>query len=231
MNFNLKKYKCAEYAGMRFFIFIFISGIFFLMFSSFGMHNIGYSQENQTNSNSTSLNFHEGNIPQILNESYANPSVGFHILLPGGWNGINYQNIAMVSPAGVHSSNGNLGPNGDKVLMVIEALNVSDFQDQRRENSEVENNGCKIVADKYVKINNINGQELFRQCGSDNDNKILNYFFASGNKIIIVGLKGSGSVFDSNLVKFRNSVSTLSIDKPSDIRKTGYRFVLGIFEI
>jgi hypothetical protein len=221
MNFNLKKYKCAEYAGMRFFIFIFISGIFFLMFSSFGMHNIGYSQENQTNSNSTSLNFHEGNIPQILNESYANPSVGFHILLPGGWNGINYQNIAMVSPAGVHSSNGNLGPNGDKVLMVIEALNVSDFQDQRRENSEVENNGCKIVSDKYVKINNINGQELFRQCGSDNDNKILNYFFASGNKIIIVGLKGSGSVFDSNLVKFRNSVSTLSIDKPSDIRKTG----------
>lgn len=191
------------------------------MFASFGMHNIGYSQENQTNSNSTSLNFHERNIPQNLNESYANPSVGFHILLPGGWNGINYQNIAMVSPAGVHSSNGNLGPNGDKVLMVIEALNVSDFQDQRRKNSEVENNGCKIVSDKYVKINNINGQELFWQCGSDNDNKILNYFFASGNKIIVVGLKGSGSVFDSNLDKFRNSVSTLSIDKPTDIRKTG----------
>jgi hypothetical protein len=142
-------------------------------------------------------------------------------LLPGGWNGINYQNIAMVSPAGVHSSNGNLGPDGDKVLMVIEALNVSDFQDQRRENSEVENNGCKIVSDKLVKINNINGQELFWECGSDNDNKMLNYFFASGNKIIVVGLKGSGSVFDNNLAKFRNSVSTLSIDKPTDIRKTG----------
>jgi hypothetical protein len=221
MNFNLKKYKCAEYAGMRLFIFIFISGIFFLMFGLFGMHNIGYSQENQTNSNSTSLNFHERNIPQNLNETYKNPSVGFHILLPGGWNGINYQNIAMVSPAGVHSSNGNLGPNGDKVLMVIEALNVSDYLDQKREYSQVKNNGCKIVSDKYVKINDINGQELFLQCGANSDSKIVNYFFASGNKVIVVGLKGSGSVFDSNLDKFRNSVSTLSIDKPGDIRKTG----------
>ena len=191
------------------------------MFASFVIHNIGYSQEDQTNSNSTSQDFHERNIPQSLNESYTNPNVGFHLSLPGGWNGINYQNIAMVSPAGVHSLNGNLGPNGDKVLMVIEALNISDFQDQRKEYSEIENNGCKIVSDKYVKINNINGQEVFLQCGSNNDNKILNYFFASGNKIIAVGLKGSGSVFDSNLDKFRNSVSTLSIDNPTDIRKIG----------
>jgi hypothetical protein len=221
MNFNLEYYTFSEYDGMRLFLVIYMSGIFFLLFASFGMHNIGYSQENQTNSNSTSQDFHERNIPQSLNESYTNPNVGFHILLPGGWNGINYQNIAMVSPAGVHSSNGNLGPNGDKVLMVIEALNVSDFQDQKREYSQVESNSCKIVFDKYVKINNINGQELFWQCGSDNDNKILNYFFASGNKVIVVGLKGSGSVFDSNLDKFRNSVSTLSIDKPTDIRKIG----------
>jgi hypothetical protein len=221
MNFNLEYYTFSEYDGIRLFLVIYMSGIFFLLFASFGMHNIGYSQENQTNSNSTSLEYQERNIPQNLNETYTNPSVGFHILLPGGWNGINYQNIAMVSPAGVHSSNGNLGPNGDKVLMVIEALNVSDFQDQKREYSQVESNSCKIVFDKYVKINNINGQELFWQCGSDNDNKILNYFFASGNKVIVVGLKGSGSVFDSNLDKFRNSVSTLSIDKPTDIRKIG----------
>lgn len=222
MNFNLKNYTFSEY-GMSLFLVTYMLGIFFLLFAPFAMHNIGYSQENQTNSNSnsTSLNFHERNIPQFLNETYTNPSVGFHILLPGGWDGINYQNIAMVSPAGVHLTNANLGPNGDKVLMVIEALNVSDFLDQKREYSQVENNGCKIVSDKYVKINDINGQEVFWQCGSDNDSKMVNYFFASGNKVIVVGLKGSGSVFDSNLDKFRNSVSTLSIDKPSDIRETG----------
>jgi hypothetical protein len=31
-----------------------------------------------------------------------------------------------------HFMNSNLGPNGDKVLMVIEELNVSHFLDQRR---------------------------------------------------------------------------------------------------
>jgi len=221
MNFNLKNYAFSERDGMHLSLVIYMSGIFFLLFASFGMHNIGYSQENQTNSNSTSLEFHERNIPQNLNETYTNPSVGFHILLPGSWNGINYQNIAMVSPAGVHSSNGNLGPNGDKVLMVIEVLNVSDYLDQKKEYSQVKNNGCKIVSDKYVTINKLDGQELFLQCGANNDNNIVNYFFASGNKVIVVGLKGSGSVFDSNLDKFRNSVSTLSIDKPTDIRKTG----------
>ncbi|TLX87858.1 MAG: hypothetical protein E6K97_08015 [Thaumarchaeota archaeon] len=185
------------------------------------MHNISYSQENQTNSNSnsTSLEFHQRNIPQFLNETYTNPSVGFHILLPGGWQGINYQNIAIISPAGVHLSNGNLGPNGDKVLMVIEVLNVSDFLDQRKAYGEIQKGDCRVLSDKYVTINELDGQELFLQCGANNDNKIVNYFFASGNKVIVIGFKGSDTVFDSNLDKFRNSVGTLSIDKPSDIKK------------
>jgi hypothetical protein len=217
MNFNLKIYTSSEYDNMRLFFFIFISGIFFLLFVSLWTYDIGYSQENQTNS--TLPSFQSRNIPEFLNESYTNFGVGFHILLPGGWKGVNYQNIAMISPAGVHLLNGNLGPNGDKVLMVIEALNVSDFLDDRKEYGQIEKNDCRIVSDKYVKIKEINGQELFWQCGSDNDNKIINYIFGSGNKIIIVGFKGPGSVFDSNLDKFRNSVGTLKIDKPIDIRK------------
>jgi len=217
MNFNLKIYTSFEYAGMRLFFLIFISGIFFLLFGSLGTYDIGYSQENQTNS--SLLASQSRNIPEYLNESYTNSGAGFHILLPGGWKGLNYQNIAMISPAGMHLNNGNLGPNGDKVLMVIEALNVSDFLDQRKEYGQIEKNGCITLSDKYVKFNDINGQELFWQCGSNNDNRIINYLFGAGNKVIIVGLKGSGSVFDSNLDKFRNSVSTLSIDKPTDIRK------------
>jgi hypothetical protein len=38
----------------------------------------------------------------------------------------------MISADGMHFMNSNLGPNGDKVLMVIEELNVSHFLDQRR---------------------------------------------------------------------------------------------------
>ncbi len=195
--------------------------IFYLLFASLGMYDSSYSQKNQTNStsNSTLLGFQQSNIPQFINESYSNPSVGFHILLPGGWKGVNYQNIVMVSPAGVHLMNGNLGPNGDKVLMVIQAVNLSDFLDERKAYAEIQMGDCTVLSDKNVTINEIDGQELLLQCGANNDMKIVNYFFASGNKVIIVGLKGSGSVFESNLDKFRKSVNTISIDKPTDIGK------------
>jgi hypothetical protein len=220
MNFNLKVYNCSDYGGMPLFFVIFTSVIFLFLFGSLSTYDIGYSQENQTNSNSNSTlpAFQSRNIPEFINEAYKNPSVGFHIIFPGGWKGVNYQNIVMVSPAGVHLMNGNLGPSGDKVLMVIEALNISDFLDERKPDGEIQKSGCTVLSDKYVTINKIDGEELFLQCGANNDNKIVNYYFASGNKIIVVGLKGSGSVFDRNLDKFMNSVRTLSIDKPTDIR-------------
>jgi hypothetical protein len=221
MNSNLKNHTCSVFDGINVFFIIFMSGIFYLLFASHGMYDFGYSQENQTNStsNSTLLGFQQSNIPQFINESYTNPSVGFHISLHGGWKGVNYQNIVMVSPAGVHLMNGNLGPNGDKVLMIIQALNVSDFLDERKASGEIQRGDCKLLSDRYVTINEIDGRELFLKCGANNDFKIANYLFTSGNKVIIIGLKGTGSVFDRNLDKFKEAVGTLSIDKPSDIRK------------
>lgn len=200
------------------FYFLFISGIFFLLFGSFMMtHESSYSQEDT--SNSTLLPNQLANIPEFLNESYSIASAGFNISFPGGWKGLDYQNIAMISPAGVHLMNGNLGPNRDQVLMVIQTLNVSDFIREREQYSEIEKNGCSILSDRHLKINTINSHELFWQCGPNHDDKIINYFFASENKIFVVGLKGSGSVFDNNLEKFRNSVRTLSINEPADISK------------
>ena len=117
---------------MRLFFFIFILGHIFCCLHHFGRMVLVTLKRIKSNSISTLLASQSRNIPQFINESYTNPSVGFHILLPGGWKGVSYQNIAMVSPAGVHLMNGNLGPNGDKVLMVIEALNVSDFLYQER---------------------------------------------------------------------------------------------------
>lgn len=218
MNINLKKFTgISGHISMNPVFTAFISAILFFMIASLCVFNIGYSQENQTNA--TKLGFHSNNIPEYLNESYTNPTAGFHISLPGGWKGVNYQNIAMISPAGMHLMNGNLGPNGDKVLMVIEALNASDFLRHRKDYYEIQKTGCNVLSDKNVTINGIIGQELFWQCSSNNDNKVINYFFGSGKTVIIVGLKGSGSIFDSNLNKFMKSVSTLVIDKPTDIRK------------
>jgi hypothetical protein len=202
---------------------IFISGIFLFLIATFLMvSDTAYSQANTSNSTLQPIQLR--NIPESLNKSYSIPAMSFHITFPGGWKGLNYQNIAMVSPAGVHLMNGNLGPNRDQVLMVIETLNVSDFQEQRKQFSEIEKNGCNILSDRYVKINSIKSHELFWQCSSDNDDtmdKIINYFIASENKIIVVGLKGSGSAFDNNLEKFMNSVRTLSISHPIDISKIG----------
>lgn len=197
---------------------IFISGIFLVSIAtSFILFDTAYSQENIPNS--TLLPYQLHNIPEPLNKSYSIPDIGFHITFPGGWKGLNYQNIAMVSPAGVHLMNGNLGPNRDQVLMVIESLNVSDFKEQKKQFSEIQKNGCGILSDRYVKINSINSHELFWQCSSDNEDKIINYIIASENKIIVIGLKGSGSVFDNNLEKFRNSVRTLGISNAVDISK------------
>jgi hypothetical protein len=223
MNFNLKVSTWFEFVGTHLLFVILMSGTFFFLFGSLWAYDVGYSQENHTNSNSNStlLAFQSRNIPEFLDGSYSNLGVGIHIMLPGGWKGINFENVVMVSPAGVHLMNGNLGPSGDKVLMVIEVLNISDFLDQRKAYGDIQKSDCNVLSDKFVTINEVDGQELFLQCGASSDNKIVNYFFASGNKVIVVGLKGSGSVFDRNLNKFMNSVSTLSMDKPTDIRNIG----------
>ena len=217
MNSIPKINKRISYPDKRLFYFLFITGIFFLLFAPFMIHNTSYSQEDT--SNSTLLPDQLANIPEYLNESYSIPSVGFHISFPGGWKGLDYQNIAMISPAGVHLTNGNLGPNRDQVLMVIQTLNVSDFIREREQYTENEKNGCSILSDRIVKINTMNSHELFWQCGPNQDDKIISYFFASKDKIFVIGLKGSGSVFDNNLEKFRNSVRTLSINEPADISK------------
>jgi hypothetical protein len=223
MNFNLKNFTGCELDGVYLFFIICMYGVFFLLFASPGFYDFGYSQKDQTSSTSnyTLLASEQSNIPEFINESYANPSAGFHIVLPGGWKGVNYQNILMVSPAGVHLMNGNLGPNGDKVLMVIQVLNVSDFLDERKAYGEIQEGDCTVLSSKYVIINKIDAQEVFLKCGPNNDNNIVNYFFTSRNKVIVVGLKGSSSVFESNLDKFRKSVSTINIDKPTDIEEIG----------
>ena len=221
MNFKIKIFAKSEYADKRLFYLIFI-GLFFLLIASPGIYNIGYSKQDQNKSILQS--FQLRNIPQFINESYTNNNAGFHIRLPGGWSGLSYQNKVMISPAGMHIRTGNLGSlvsPSNTVLMVIEALNVSDFVSQKKNYSGIEENDCRIVSNKYVKIDGMDGQEILSQCGADNDNKIINYMFGSGDKVIIVGLKGSNSVFDSYLDKFTHSVGTIRIDKPTDIRNIG----------
>src|SRR5206468_11387265 len=109
MNFNIKVCTWSEFVGARQLFVILMSGTFFFLFVSLWAYDVGYSQENHTNSNSNSilLAFQSRNIPEFLNVSYKNPGVGIHLMLPGGWKGIIFQNVVMVSPAAVNLMNGN----------------------------------------------------------------------------------------------------------------------------
>ena len=78
---------------------------------------------------------------------------------------------------------------------------------------------CRIVSEKSLLLNNAQSKEVIINCGVGGDQKIVNYIFGSGNKIIIVGLKGVGTQFDKNLDDFRNSVKTVLIKNPIDIKQ------------
>lgn len=172
---------------------------------------IGYSQ-NPAAFNGTSLQ-----IPGPIKGTYSLPEIGFNITFPKGWSGLNHGFIAMVSPDGINQYNGNLRGDQNKTLMVIEFLNLSDFQ-QDRNSYEMQNN-CRIVSEKYLTLNDIQTKEVSLKCGVGSVEKIINYIFGSGNKIIIVGLKGIGTPFDNDLDDFMNSVRTVTIKNPIELKQ------------
>jgi hypothetical protein len=172
----------------------------------------GYSQNPTLALNETSVH-----TPSAIKGSYELPGVGFSITFPKGWSGVNHGFIAMVSPDGINQFNGNLKRDQNKSLMVIEVLNNSDFQDHKYE-SEIQKN-CRILSEKFFVINAIQTKEVFIICGVGGNQKIVNYIFGSENKIIIVGLKGTGNSFDNNLDAFRNSIRTVMIKNPIEIKQ------------
>jgi hypothetical protein len=151
-------------------------------------------------------------IPTALKGSYELPDVGFSITFPKGWSGVNYGFIAMVSPDGINLSNGNLKRDESKALMVIEVLNMSDFQEHKN-GSKIQKN-CEIQSEKIFTIGAAQSKEVYINCAAGEDQKIINYIFGSGKKIFIIGLKGSGDSFENNLDAFRNSIRTVLIKNP-----------------
>ena len=149
--------------------------------------------------------------------SRTDTDIDFSIMLPNKWRGLDHGSIAMLSPDGINQFNGNLIGDENETLMVIEFINISQFQEHK--NGYNTQNNCRIISEKYLMINTAQSKEIFANCGVGFDQKIVNYFFGSGNKIIIVGLKGVGTQFDNNLDDFRSSVKTVMIKNPIDIKQ------------
>lgn len=173
---------------------------------------LGYSQ-NQ----SSDLTHSPIQIPATLSDRLELPDIGFSIAFPRGWSGVNHGFISMVSPDGINQYNGNFKRDQNKAVLVIEILDINDYQ-QHNFTSKIQEE-CQIKSQKFVTFNNIVGKEVMIHCGSEGDQKIVNYIFGSGDKIVIVGLKGESAQFDNNLDAFKDSLNTLTIKIPIDIKQ------------
>ena len=173
---------------------------------------VGHSQNPTMDLNETSVR-----TPTALKGSYELPGIGFSITFPKGWSGVNHGFIAMVSPDGINQFNGNLKRDLINASMVIEVLNISDFQEHKYASGIQKN--CRILSEKIFTINAAQGIEVYINCGAGGDQKIINYIFGSEKKIFIVGLKGTGDSFENNLDPFRNSVRTVMIKNPIKIEQ------------
>ena len=163
--------------------------------------------------------------------SYSIPELGFNIRLPAGWSGLDLKSIVMVSPTGINPKTGVLNPSDDQdeAYLIIARSKVPELMgmaDHNVSNYELyvgktaESIGCKVLSDRFVKLNGMNVEKLLQICGPPVEGKSITYTLSSGKYIIFVGLKGPTLAFDHNLEKFNEAVLTIKIDNQSNIKST-----------
>jgi hypothetical protein len=163
--------------------------------------------------------------------SYSIPELGFNIRLPAGWSGLDLKSIVMVSPTGINPKTGVLNPSDDQdeVYLIIARSKVPEIMgmaDQNVSNYELylrktaESIGCKVLSDRFVKLNGMNVEKLLQRCGPPVEGKSITYTLSYGKYIIFVGLKGTTLAFDHNLEKFNEAVLTIKIDNQTNIKST-----------
>jgi hypothetical protein len=197
-------------------VLVFLIIIFVIFFHS---SSIEQSQQRvQAEENSTKTNGHV-NIPTILSDKLILSDFNFSINLPMGWKGLNHGYVVLASPGGIIENNGNLKGKENNTLMVVEVLNHSDYKNSKND-EQIQNNGCKYLSEKSLSINGLHTKEILINCGSRGDEKIINYVFGSNNKIIIVGLKGTVSSFNTYLEDFKNSIKSVNMDNSTGTRQS-----------
>ena len=163
--------------------------------------------------------------------SYSIPELGFNIILPAGWSGLDLKSVVMVSPTGINPKTGVLNPSDDQdeVYLILARSKMSEIKGMANHNvsdlqlyvrKTAESIGCKVLSDKFVKLNGMNVEKLLQRCGPPVEGKSITYTLSSGKYIIFVGLKGPTLAFDHNLEKFNEAVLTIKIDNQTNIKST-----------
>lgn len=172
-----------------------------------------------------------------ISGTYRIPDLGFQITLPKGWSGIGLKDFVMVSPMGINSKTAVPNPSSDldKVIFVLSAANVSDIAGgslghnassyQKYIEMTAKIIDCKVVSDKFAKVNGTTREEMYQICGPELEQKAKAYAIASGKSILYMGLKGNGPAFDHNIKKFEESIRTIKINEVTDIKRllSGFR--------
>jgi hypothetical protein len=189
-----------------------------------------FSFSESITTNSSFSNNSIGSIFPIIDGTYTNKILGFHIDLPKGWKGIDLYSMAMASPTGIDAKTGDILPGGDKVMMVFGGGNFSDFFNSTSDHkksaylnylkSKSIAASCHIISDRNVLVKELKSIEIIGQCGLPSKDKIFGYIFASPIKFIFVALKGPGSIVDRNLDTFKASAESIRIPNPLHLNNT-----------
>ena len=166
-----------------------------------------------------------------ISGSYSIPELGFKIKLPSAWSGIDLKSVVMVSPTGINPKTGVLNPSEDQdeVYLIIARSKVPEIMGRAGHNASnyelyvrktAESIGCKVLSDRFVKLNGMNVEKLLQRCGLPVEGKSITYTVSSGKDIVFVGLKGPTVAFNHNLEKFNESVLTIKIDNQTNIKST-----------
>ena len=164
-----------------------------------------------------------------ISGSYSIPELGFNIKLPAAWSGIDLKSVVMVSPTGINPKTGVLNPSEDQdeAFLIIARSKVPEIMGRADHNvsnydlyvrKTAESIGCKVLSDRFVKLNGMNVEKLLQRCGPPVEGKSITYTISSGKDIVFVGLKGPIVAFNHNLEKFNESVLTIKIDNQTNIK-------------
>jgi hypothetical protein len=177
--------------------------------------------------------FSSPSTPPLANVSgtYVLPKVGFNITFPPGWSGIDLGSTVLVAPTGINPRTGVLNPstNLTAVYLILARTHINDVLRNADNgnltryhefvNESAKGIGCKVLSDEFVKLNGTRSEKVVGKCGPLDEVTILTYAIASGKNVIFIGLKGSTTAFDHNYETFMQSLRTMKISEPSDIKE------------
>lgn len=142
----------------------------------------------------------------------------FKIVFPQYWNILDNENILLVSPDKMNPRTGATKSGILNVLITIQIIKISDFKSHSAEyDNSHKKNVCSVLSSDFNNINSAIAKKIFYTC--PNNEKILNYIFATKDEIIFVGYKGIGSNYDKYLDTFIDTLKSIEIYGHIDAKK------------